>query len=856
MRMKKGRWIFLLALWIAFTAVPLPARAEEEGERMPLLSGMFVATELTTQGEPWNQEDWNSAVEQLKRVGMDRLVIQYSVQYYSQNNKVYYYRPGFEEAGADRGGRQNTLDYALNACRDQGMKIYLGLHLAEDLWFSAMDAGFRDVGTDGKSAFLTESASFSAQLFDDLQARYGTEYDDVIEGWYLPYEFNNTMGDAARNRLVEDFYQPLSAHIKKAAPDKKILISPLIYPPMLTEPTEAMLETWEKILYDVWTRSQVDIIAPQDGCGWESSVRENLPPYYEAMARACREAQSIRKRKGWGEASAWNNPELYSMTGSNTMTMKRFGGNMQLLDQYVDAHVSFSLHSLIELAPGKGGTNLTNGAFYQAYAYVAEHGCLYRAELPAPAGLTARTENTFDIRLSWERMGEEGLTLPVAGYRIRRSEAAGEEGILLPDVPQPAEEDGEVSFLDAQLESGRTYYYQVFAYDGCGNLSAVPAEIEVTVADDVFPVLRQTSTRPAADPAFRFFSLTGEPMVSGEAKTLKDGGEVRIGADGETPVRYVLECVCSEEIGLLCLQVRYSPGEGYFFPDKIEALADGVLVNTIYPQRDYGASPAGPVWLPVSLAGASAGEKAELVITQSRREFVLTGATAYGCDRNVKLPENYREPENLAEGLPVTVSGYTAVQGFSPEDHFRGTDSLLLDYEEGLLSLQQNLHKGNYATSLLTRGSADLPYVRWQEDGGGGITPGRPGDANRSIWFRTMDLKGESFDLTVELPTPQSIRGVSLELLSDRDSAVFLPLKVEFYGLTRGGGEELIGTALRPAQAQIDFDLPPSGENCHRQDSFRYKTLDGSGREYRKIIARVYPQYPANSHFMRGFCVY
>lgn len=854
-----GKRIIVLALILqtAFAVFPLCARAEEENE-MPLLKGMFAATELTTQGTPWTQEDWNSAAAQLKEVGMELLVIQYAVQYYSETYKVYYYVPGFDDPGQNINERQNTLLYALNACRDQGLKLYLGLHLAEDMWFSAMEAGFRDVGSDGRSVFLTESAEFSSRLFDDLWEQFGPEYDDVIEGWYLPYEFNNMLGDSGRNRLVEDFYQPLTDHIKKVTPEKKILISPLIYPPMLSDPTEEMLSLWEKLMYDVWAKTRVDIIAPQDGCGWESSVKENLPMFYETMAQAREEAQKVRNSKGWGQAIAWNNPELYSMTGSNTMTMKRFGANMRELDSYVDAHVSFSLHSLVDLAPGKGGTNITNGAFYAAYAYAAEKGSLCHTRLPAPEGLEARTENSFDVMLSWKRMSSEDLELPVAGYRICRMDAgAPDERILLPDVPQPAETETEVVLRDAQLENGHTYRYEIYAYDGCGNLSQEPAAVEISIVDDAVAVRRLEDKTPLTQTQPKLYSLEGEPIVSGDIESLKEGGELRIGlGDGPVPARYLLEVSSGEEqIGLVNLQVSYSPGEGYYFPDKIEVLADGKLADTLYPQRDYGSSLTGKVWLPVSLKGVTAG-KVELLITQSRPMLVLNQIKAYGCDEQVTVPEGYREPENLVSGQPVTVNGYEATQNFSPDAHFRGADRLVLDYEEGIVGTEQNLYKGSYATELLTRGSADLPYLSWQEDGGSCGVAGRSADADRSVWFRTINLRGASYDLTVELPTAQSISGISTEWLSDRDAAVFLPLRIEYYGMTRGGTQQLIGTAQRPGQAQIDFDRPISQDNCHRPDTFRYKVRDDSGTVYVKIIARVYPQYPANSHFVRGFCVY
>ena len=853
--------VFLMLLGM----IPVVFADENAQEDMPLLSGMFIATELVTHDQPWTQEDWNVAIGQLKAVGMDKIVLQYAVQYYSETSKVHYYTPSFEEPGENVNNRQQTYGYALEACRKNGVKIYLGLHLAEGMWFPAMSAGFKDVDEDGKSAFLTSSAKYSEKVFDDLWEQYGETYGDVIEGWYLPYEFNNTVEETARTRLVEDFYQPLTAHIKSVTPGKMIMVSPLIYPPMLTEPTDEQIETWKMLCYDVWANSQVDIIAPQDGCGWESSMKENLPPYYEAMAQAKDEAQAVRDSKGYGRAIAWNNPELYSMTGSNTMTMQRFSDNMRAVDQYVEEHVSFSAHSLVYFEDAaKAGVNATNKAFYEAYAYMAQNGKLYSPShpLPAPKNLKAEIQNGFDVLLQWERVNDDTLELPVAGYQIRRvdKDAPESETIRLLDVPQT--EESTVSTVDSQVEGGHTYHYSIYAYDGTGNLSGEPATAEVTVESNGIAIRTVGTEAQTENVELSLYAVQNMPETSGDLDTLLSatGEGVRIKVDAtEQCAKYVLQIdnkAQENPLAFVYLKVNYSPSENCYFPDKLEVLADGTLVNTVYPQQEYGSSVSGEVLLPVSLAGGSANEKLEMVITQKHTYFDISELCIYTKNNNVSLPDGYTEPENVVAGQAVAISGYVAGQNFVPSSHFSGVDRLVFDYEKGIVSSEYNMYKGNYASSLMTRGSADLPYVSWQEDGGSSLLSGRSADSDRSVWLRTIDLGGESFDLSVDLPTPRSIGSVSTEWLSDRDATVFLPLYIEYYGMTQGGVEQLIGVANRPSEAQIDFSKPPAADNCHRTDSFRYKVLDTSGTVYTKVIARVYPQYPSNSHFMRAFAVY
>lgn len=110
-------------------------------------------------------------------------------------------------------------------------------------------AGFSDLNAKGESTFLVSSAAYSKDVFDDLWKQFGSEYGDVIAGWYLPFEFNN---DAVKNengslpRLIKNFYQPLTNHIKSVTPDKPILISPLVYAPLTEAPTADKLDQWRR----------------------------------------------------------------------------------------------------------------------------------------------------------------------------------------------------------------------------------------------------------------------------------------------------------------------------------------------------------------------------------------------------------------------------------------------------------------------------------------------------------------------------------------------------------------------------------------------------------------------------------
>lgn len=866
--MKKLKRILSMLLMAALVfAFPKPAIAAEEGPKgdLPVLTGMFVAPELVTGDNAWDEATWVEVLTQLKDVGMDKVIIQYAVQYYNENYKVFYYTPGFDTTAAGTEARQQQIPAALAAARQTGVKVWLGLHIAEDMWFSSMDRGFSDIGEDGKSAFLTASVEYSSKVFDDLWAQFGEEYGDVIGGWYLPFEYNNTITKEARTRLIENFYAPLTNHIKSVTPNMPTMISPLIYTPLTTPATQASLDNWEALCRETWANSRVDVIAPQDGCGWESTMKENIEPFYQRMDAARQAAQPVRSSKGYGRAIAWNNPECYNMNGTSTMTMKRLTDNMAEVDAYVEEHVSFSLHSLC-YAPDKNGLQANARQYYLAYKYLYENGSLYTpaTPLPAPQNLTVTVENGFDVVLEWDRVNDDDSEMPVAGYQVWRVEQGADpaNAIKIRDVEQAATSQSRVRFTDPQVDAGKNMQYMVYAFDGSGNRSGQPAVADAAISGMGAAPAAVLGNNIAAELEFALGSLGAAPQVAGSTALLSDGnlGRTQEGAylsvklpEGESRGQYLLTIknTTGKQLGFVYLSMLHRPTSEVWLPEKIEVMLGDEQLNVVYPLRDYYRNPMGDVWVPIDLGGAQSGD-ITLRVTQKYPSAKFGEARVYEAQ-----PGAGRESvaQNLIENQPVMITGYNVGQNFAPDAHFRGTEALILDTVAGTITSEFEMYKGNYASRIPTRGPVAAPMIRWSDDGEGGLVAGRPGDLDRSVWLRTVNL-GSPFELAVDMPTASAVGVVSTEWMLDRDATVFLPSYIEYYGMTQNGVQELIGTAWQPSSAQLNFDEPPSATNCHRIETFRFKVVCANDTVYSKIIARVYPQYAANSHFVRGFAVY
>lgn len=840
-----------LALCTAmFSMSPSQAIAKESD--MPMLSGMFIAPTLTGGDDAWSQDDWNTVMQQMKDIGLNKVVVQYAVYFYSETNKAYFYTPTFEEAGAGAESQRQQIPFILAAAKSAGIKVWLGLSLFEDAWFSGITSAFNDVNMSGNSKFLTESEAYAEKVFDDLWAQFKGEYADTIGGWYLPFEFNNinlTSGNGGNDRLIKNYYQPLTAHIKSVTPNLPTLCSPLVYTSLNREATEAELAVWRTLLQDIWSKTQLDIIAPQDGCGWESSMKETIVPWYKAMDEAREASRSARANAGWGEAIAWNNPEAYSMNPMGVMTIRRFTDNMAAVDAYVEEHVSFSLHSLAYFSGKKTGSNTVNEMFYKAYKYYYENGKLYAptAPIPTPGGAKAAIQG-FGVSLSFDRV-DTGNEQPVAGYELWRKESGADDSTLVRIQEARQVASGEqVLITDAQLTPGCSYEYQIYAVDGTGNRSREPAKLTVDVPAGGIALNREFGESLGSDAVSvstgNLLNIAAPSDLSGliagnaPAKfTLSENGSLG---------KYTLTCDLKGEktVGFIYLQFQNTPftGTDLFLPEKVDVLADGKPVAAVYPFKEYGSSSTGGVWVPIDLGEAVTAKQIQLVVTQKYANSEISVLRIYEASKTAAAVEGYTEPVNLIEGQPVYFNTQ-GKQNFSTDDHLFGVTNNIIDMLAGTFESETLKYKSATATSLLTHGHGRGPSVGWGEDG------------NNTAWLKAQGMGG-SIVMEVDIPSPSILKAVETQWLLDRDAAVFLPSYIDIYGTTAEGTQELLGRALRPSEVMLDFDKAPAADNTHRVETKAFRITVDSTKLYKKITLKASLQYGDNAHFIKSVAVY
>ena len=821
----------------------------------PVIDGMFACFELTAPMsagnlKPWGQAEWSDALAKMAAVGMDKVIVQYTAMYYGKDTKYFFYPQTFDTGQKQPDYRAVQCEYLLKAAKDNNMKVYMGLQLAEDLWFFEQSRGFTD------EDFLKDSAEFSIGLAEDLWKVFGSKYGSVIEGWYLPFEFTNNENNAASaTKLSEQYYTPVTAALKELTPGKLTMSSPLVYTNLLIEPTKAEIDRFKEFFTIIWESSQLDIMAPQDGCGWESTVKEGLPPWYKAMAEVRDSINPERAKKGFGQAMLWNNPESYSMNGVNPMPTRRLIENISIIKQYVDKNVSFSIHRFIPMAKDLCGADADSGYYYNAYKYYIETGRLYEPStpIPAPGSGSAAVENTYDVKLAWNRV--EVKNQPVAGYVIKRRLKGDDKSVIkVMEISQP--DDGQVTYTDCQVPTGREYEYMIYAFDGTGNRSDA-AVIPVSLPATGYENEREYSENIAENIKIDVTAKRNIKLEPGDIgiESLNDGrlpGEFRIlefdkanfvslkteNKDETGSFEILLSGIAKKKVGFLYLNILYKPELSIGLPEKIEVYADGVSVPiaVVYPAHDSKSIKSGGFWQPVALEELAEPDSLRIAVTQKSEYVMMSEIRLYETAAN---PGNM--PKSLVEGQYVSVLGYANSGDFKPDEHFRGVTMSSYDRKTDYLSTDYIMFKGSYATNVLTKGFS--PAISWQED------------KNYSGWLGIGGI-GTSYQLSVDLREPSTVGAISCEWLQDRISSIYVPNQVEFYGDDGTGRLNLISRAQRPAIPQLDLTLPVSAGNCHRVEEKTMWASCGDGKLYTKIVIKVFPNYPSQWAYIRSIAVY
>ncbi|RJE82831.1 DUF4434 domain-containing protein [Paenibacillus sp. 1011MAR3C5] len=413
-----GSWSFVDE-WKVLEAEPAPANVLK-------LNGSFLQPEL---GDQWSNTQWEDEFQYMKEVGMDHLILQWSAN--TEFGTAVY---PTTVTGLTQETSQDVVAKALQMGEEYGLDIYIGLQLNHE-WFA---------NYTNNVAWLDEEAGIASELIEDLWNQYSSY--DSFKGWYLSFEVDNwNLPDAASWQRMADFYNDVTTVAHTVSPGLPIMISPFYNVSGGLNPSG-----WQTMWNYILSRTDIDILALQDGIGAGHAVTSDLASWFAATKNAI--TASSPGTALWADTETFN-------TDFRPMDMQLMLDNMLAVEPYVSHYTSFSFNHYMS-------PQTVNPLYYETYADYVATGVMDSAAPTTPSGLTATAADAMTVNLNWSSSTDN---TGVVGYQIYRNSE-----LVYADYTAAA------SFVDKQLTPGISYTYAVRAFDAAGNLSALSSSVSVT----------------------------------------------------------------------------------------------------------------------------------------------------------------------------------------------------------------------------------------------------------------------------------------------------------------------------------------------------------------------------------------
>lgn len=389
------------------------------------LNGSFLQPEL---GDRWSHAQWEAEFQYMKDVGMDHLILQWSAN--TEFGTAVY---PTTVSGLTQETSQDVVAKALQMGEEYGLDIYIGLQLNHE-WFA---------NYTNDAAWLDEEAGIAGELIEDLWTQYGSY--DSFKGWYLSFEVDNwNLPNAASWQQMADFYNDVTTVAHTVSPGLPIMISPFYNVSGGLNPSG-----WQTMWSYILSRTDIDIIALQDGIGAGHAVTSDLASWFAATQNAIAASSP--------GTALWADTETFNMD-FRPMDMRLMLDNMLAVEPYVSHYTSFSFNHYMS-------PQTVNPLYYQTYADYVATGIMDSAAPSTPTGLTAAASDSMTVNLNWSSSTDNK---GVVGYQIYRN------GELV-----HASYTAALSFTDKQLTPSTTYTYAIRAFDAAGNLSPLTAAVSV-----------------------------------------------------------------------------------------------------------------------------------------------------------------------------------------------------------------------------------------------------------------------------------------------------------------------------------------------------------------------------------------
>ena len=400
-------FVKMISAVLAFvmSVLPLINKAPEQ-KCKPEFSGTFIQSWMTCS---WDDERWAEEVENMKKAGIEYLVLQSLADKGYESNggqwNVYYDTDVDTLKDATFGG--DCLEPALKHCQDAGIKVFVGLSMFDDFWNKA-----------GGGSLYQDVCQVAGDMVEDIYNKYGEKYKDSLYGWYFTPEISNgLLCQATFNGIIKGLNH-LIDRIDEVDETKPLLMSPFYSEYMSVGPV-ATLCSYVRFFNKVNFRDG-DIFAPQDAVGakWvrEKNLEKTWKMYKAAIATCKADVKLWANCENFDGAVASAtlggvlSPKATEHKSNVTATLDHFVRQMEIASKYAENIITFSYNHYYS-------PSHVNPAFINTYYDYVENGYVLENKAPEiPQGLKkAQSEN--GVEFSWNEAVDN---FGIAYYRLEK----------------------------------------------------------------------------------------------------------------------------------------------------------------------------------------------------------------------------------------------------------------------------------------------------------------------------------------------------------------------------------------------------------------------------------------------------
>ena len=405
----------------------------------PCVTGTFVQPGAFM---GYQVKNWVTHFNNLKEVGIDTFIIQWTAETpYGKFSSIYY--PS-EAAKANKASSffdgSTFLPRVLEAAKQTGMKVFVGLNLSDEWWSFACS----------KDDWNKYESDLGVKMAKEIYDLYKKDYPDELYGWYFAYEMFNGMQNQEKKagEFLNMYLEPLT----ELDPSMPVMLSPFVTQWGCNAKKAG--EEWTKV-FEVANFREGDIFCCQDAVGAGHITIDMLDGYFSELKKAVDTEPGLQ---------FWANSEDFT-SDYQSADLNRFVRQMKIAEPYVTGYVTFAYsHYYAKDYNGKGG-------YHEAYKHYYNTG---------DTGTGLKVENVTFEKKDDNTVRAEVTISGGAAYKTVTYKATGSDEYVYTLPLSKADEETVVLHYNVKLDPEKKdeTYLKITVTDYAGNKKSTTVKVE------------------------------------------------------------------------------------------------------------------------------------------------------------------------------------------------------------------------------------------------------------------------------------------------------------------------------------------------------------------------------------------